>query len=358
MSQPALSAEQIAALPQAELFGRPATMVDISGEFSGMNSSTKTTGQRLVGLVLVQPEGAVFLKMVGPESLIGAQVDAFKALAKSFRLQAHGAHPSGDPHAATSGTGTSPGAPSGTQRERRDAGHEHSARRRSHPDREQRWRARLAAASGLGARAGSRDARGDVLRRCRARPRVLRDPVGGRRRRVLANVNRWRKQMGQGEISEKELATLPRVKMLGTEAVLVEIEGQAGPDSKSAGESLMLGTVCTRRPGRCSSSSRREGARRGAARGLHGLLPLAGGGQVNVLRSVGSGLLAVFSSLATTVVLLILLALLTWLGRSSRCTRGLFEVQRKYFESFFLLHDLGPFSCRCRARTSCCASSS
>lgn len=54
--------------------------------------------------------------------------------------------------------------------------------------------------------------------------------------------------------------------------------------------------------------------------------------------------LGVFSSLGTSCVLLILLGLLTWLGTLEQVHTGLFEVQKKYFESFVLLHDFGPLS--------------
>ncbi len=42
---------------------------------------------------------------------------------------------------------------------------------------------------------------------------------------VLANVNRWRKQMGQAEITEEELAQLPRMGLMGIEGVYVTIDG-------------------------------------------------------------------------------------------------------------------------------------
>lgn len=58
----------------------------------------------------------------------------------------------------------------------------------------------------------------------------------------------------------------------------------------------------------------------------------------------GAGLLAIASSLGTSCVLLALLGLLTWLGTLEQTRSGLFEVQRRYFESFVLLHDFGPFS--------------
>lgn len=55
-------------------------------------------------------------------------------------------------------------------------------------------------------------------------------------------------------------------------------------------------------------------------------------------------LLAIASSLGTSCVLLALLGILTWLGTLEQTRTGLFDVQRKYFESFVLLHDFGPFS--------------
>lgn len=59
------------------------------------------------------------------------------------------------------------------------------------------------------------------------------------------------------------------------------------------------------------------------------------------MKQVSRALLTVFSSLGTSCVLLILLGLLTWLGTLEQTRTGLFEVQRKYFESFFLVHHFG-----------------
>lgn len=49
--------------------------------------------------------------------------------------------------------------------------------------------------------------------------------------------------------------------------------------------------------------------------------------------------LRVVSSLRLSVVLLILLAILTWLGTLAQVDNGLYEVQRRYFDSLFLVHD-------------------
>jgi hypothetical protein len=47
------------------------------------------------------------------------------------------------------------------------------------------------------------------------------------------------------------------------------------------------------------------------------------------------------SSLWLSATLLILLALLTWLGTLEQVHTGLYDVQKKYFESLFLVHDAG-----------------
>ena len=52
----------------------------------------------------------------------------------------------------------------------------------------------------------------------------------------------------------------------------------------------------------------------------------------------------VFGSLWLSVTLLMLVGLLTWLGTLEQVNTGLFEVQKKYFESFYLIQDVGPFS--------------
>lgn len=61
-----------------------------------------------------------------------------------------------------------------------------------------------------------------------------------------------------------------------------------------------------------------------------------------VVKSVGGGLFSAFSSLSLAGVLLVLLALLTFLGTLAQSDHGLYEVQRRYFESLYLVHDVGP----------------
>jgi hypothetical protein len=54
-----------------------------------------------------------------------------------------------------------------------------------------------------------------------------------------------------------------------------------------------------------------------------------------------AGIVGVLSSLGLSCTLLLLLGLLTFLGTIEQVDHGLFDVQKKYFESFFLVHKSG-----------------
>lgn len=66
---------------------------------------------------------------------------------------------------------------------------------------------------------------------------------------VLANVNRWRKQMGQPDIGEAELEKLPKKVLMGIQGVFVEVDGaytnvgatEAKPDHRLIGIVASLG---------------------------------------------------------------------------------------------------------------------
>lgn len=64
---------------------------------------------------------------------------------------------------------------------------------------------------------------------------------------VLANVNRWRKQMGQPEINEEELAKLPQKTLMGIQGVYVAVDGSyTNVGATEAKENFrLLGVVAT-----------------------------------------------------------------------------------------------------------------
>ncbi|MBL8839941.1 MAG: cytochrome c biogenesis protein ResB [Planctomycetes bacterium] len=57
-------------------------------------------------------------------------------------------------------------------------------------------------------------------------------------------------------------------------------------------------------------------------------------------------LYALLSSYGLAALLLVFLLLLTWLGTLEQVEFGLYETQKKYFESLFLIHEAGPFAVR------------
>ena len=72
---------------------------------------------------------------------------------------------------------------------------------------------------------------------------ILRGGAGG----VMANINRWREQMGAAPFSESEIADLPNLPALGGSAVFVDIEGAyTGMDGGTKSAYRLLGLVLER----------------------------------------------------------------------------------------------------------------
>lgn len=60
-----------------------------------------------------------------------------------------------------------------------------------------------------------------------------------------------------------------------------------------------------------------------------------------MIRALARRAYGVLSSMGLACVLFVLLGLLTWLGTLEQVHAGLYDVQKKYFESYFLVHDAG-----------------
>jgi len=225
MSLPEASPAEIAALPRGPFFGDEAVFVDLEGTFTGMSGDDVGDSYRMIGFVQVVPAGARFLKFVGPKAVVGAELENFLTLAASFHqddgTHSHGEDPatSGDPHA-----GLDP-----------------------------------AAMAGMGSSGGSgrltwKDPEGWT----RAADRPMREVthvvgdaecyvtiLGGTGGGLEANINRWCDQMGAPAKTVDEVAALPRIPFLGTQAIVVEIPGAySGMGDENVPEALLLGAVC------------------------------------------------------------------------------------------------------------------
>ena len=211
MSLPPEDPAALANLPQQEFFGGGASFVDMRGTFTETDGVGE--GFRLVGLLRFDAGSSAFLKMVGPASVIDRELESFLALARSFHIDEE---PHGEGRAAGPTSATAPA----------------SAFRWKVPE---GWR--LAPARAM--REVSFHVGADDSSECYVA--VLGGDAGG----VLANVNRWRNQLGHAPISEVELASLPRVNVLGRESTVVEVAGHfAGQGGEDVPEAMLYGVIC------------------------------------------------------------------------------------------------------------------
>ncbi len=72
--------------------GLPVTMIDVSGEYSGMGGPTSAresvaSGYRLLGAIIEGPGGKVFLKFAAPAKTVTANQQKFEQLLGSFEKE-------------------------------------------------------------------------------------------------------------------------------------------------------------------------------------------------------------------------------------------------------------------------------
>lgn len=235
----------LARLPRASLVGGPAVLVEARGRFDGgMGGGAPKEGYALRGLVSRVPGSQrVFVKLVGPEALVRAQAEAFDAFAASLFVAGaapEGGAPAGARAAAGSGSRATPETP--------PAPPQPSQPGPAQPQPSGLDGSKLAwdlppGWSALKPRTMMRlmDFRIDGAPGTEGVLTQLSGEGGG----IALNVNRWRGQLGQPELSAAEIDALPRVPMLGREAVWVEIPGTySGMSGEKVEGSLFVGVVC------------------------------------------------------------------------------------------------------------------
>lgn len=208
-----LDAEQVAALPKQALLGRDATLVEVEGTFAAMGGPPQA-GFALVGLILSDPSGGIFLKFTGPSALVAAERANFLALASSLGMKEAPAGNAGEAHehAGVDTPGSSGGlafvAPAGWQETE------------PRPMREVNFALQSGAAECYVTRLG-----GDG---------------GG----LVPNLNRWRNQFGEAPLTAEALEALERVTMLGQAVPVLEVGGDfTGMDGATKSEQGMLGVA-------------------------------------------------------------------------------------------------------------------
>ena len=232
MDQPALTPEQIAALPKQPLLGGEASYVVIDGTFGGMGGTVLKENYRMYGLALVNDTMSYFVKMTGPKDLLVAEEANFLAFAASL---AKGAAAAPAPEAAPM--------PEAAPAPQAAADNPHGV-------------ADPTPAGGFNpaniqwtAPEGWEQAPEKMMR-------VVTYTVGGVECYVTSlageaggaesNINRWANQMGQAPLDEAAIAALPKLTLLAQEAPVVEFSGDfVDMDGAAKPGYKLLGTLAT-----------------------------------------------------------------------------------------------------------------
>ena len=82
-----LDAAAVDQLPKAKFMRDMAVLIDFEGTYSGMGGGEGRPGWRMLGLLLVEPQGSAFFKATGPSALLAAERENFLKLAASLRIE-------------------------------------------------------------------------------------------------------------------------------------------------------------------------------------------------------------------------------------------------------------------------------
>jgi len=202
--------EDLSKLPQAELLGRKGTLVEIEGTFANK------AGSKLLGLITAQGQQCTTLKLVGSKQVVDAEKERFLQLAKSIRSGAAAATPATAPTTAAPAT------------ERKGKGPIKSYRA---PD---SWQE-------VPSNSSMRLLTFKIGKETELSVIVLAGNGGGTR----ANLDRWRGQLDQPALTDKEFAALPKIEVFGAKVPLLEARGKFrdGMTGRSFDDAAFLGVV-------------------------------------------------------------------------------------------------------------------
>jgi hypothetical protein len=209
-----LPEDAVAALPERELMSKHGKLVEVEGVFSGMGDMAPRAGFALLGVVVSEESGSLFLKFTGPAPLVAAERERFETFARSLRLS--------DSHGSGAGMSMPPGASSGASGGLGWKAPEGWSQSGPKPMRE------VTFTMGLG---------GECY--------ITRLPseAGGLR----GNIDRWCGQLGRERLTDEAFAALERVDVLGQSVPVLEIEGTfTGMDGKPREHQGLLAVACIR----------------------------------------------------------------------------------------------------------------
>lgn len=194
-------------LATSRILGRRAHLVDLEGTYRGMGGKARD-GMRMRAIYVGFPAFALSIKMIGPRDVVEANRAKFDAFCVSLAFAQETA-PAPTEGASSAGTGSLGWTAPDGWREERGSGMRHVTFRPSDT--------------------------------CECYILFLPEQGGG----LLANVNRWRQQMGRGPLDRDGLAKLPTTTILGAKQPWLEVFSEAGQGilaiaSPYAGQTLFV----------------------------------------------------------------------------------------------------------------------
>lgn len=238
-----LTAEEVAQLPKVTLLGREGVLVNWEGTYSGMQSGESKEGYRLAGVLADGDGEGLFVKMVGPAEAVEKEIDNLRTFTESLKTgaHAHAAHAGADdPHGGMSEADLA--AMLAQMQLAQGDPHANMTPEQIEALQNDPSSARVSRQFAWTAPDGweqapdkpMREVTYNVGENAEVYVSVLGGPAGG----ALANINRWRGQLGVDEpLTNADVAALPTIDIMGQACPLVEV---TSPD----GDQALLGTVC------------------------------------------------------------------------------------------------------------------
>lgn len=87
MGQPEIGEDELEQLPKKILMGIPGVFVEVDGAYTNVGSTESKDDHRLIGVVATLGEAGLFVKMVGPKSLVEANTAGFDEFVSSLKLR-------------------------------------------------------------------------------------------------------------------------------------------------------------------------------------------------------------------------------------------------------------------------------
>ena len=85
MGQPPFTEDELAKLPKKPFFNREGSFVSVDGDYTAVGAPSAKKEYRLLGIIHSAPQATIFVKLIGPKTLVEKNAAAFDAFCQSIR---------------------------------------------------------------------------------------------------------------------------------------------------------------------------------------------------------------------------------------------------------------------------------